>query len=137
VSKLYYYQNIVKIDHVGKGNKDHAERLIEKTRELMLMVKKTNAVMIAYHDISGLTSADDDYIRLWAAVGKELQEGSVYHVLVPNAWIRVAAKTAAFLGGFKLTFFKSEADAFAYFKEKSIPVDASTKWIQLHTIATV
>ncbi len=118
-------QNVVFIVHSGHGDATQGEAITSAMRREISALRNRGVERIAvYHDVSALESAGDDYIKAFAGLAKELgNQGFCYVATMPKAWVRVLAKTAAFLGGIDTHFFKAEAESLEFLRREGFAVE--------------
>jgi hypothetical protein len=104
--------NILYIYHFGHGDKAQGTSITDAMRTAMVELKKTYRQVAVYHDVAGLESVGDDYVRAFARLAREWgNEGMLYVAVVPKTWVRIFAKRAASLGGITTHFFKTYEEA--------------------------
>jgi hypothetical protein len=111
------HKNLILVFHKGNGDAEQGKRITDAMRSAVHDLRRTHQRIGIYHDVSELEAANQDYVNAFGGLAKELgKSGFVYVATIPKAWVRVLAKTAAFIGGIDTHFFKSEGESFACLK---------------------
>lgn len=111
------HKNLVLVFHKGEGNAEQGKRITDGMRKAVADLRRTHHRIGIYHDVSDLESANQDYVNAFGGLAKELgKDGFVYVATIPKAWVRVLAKTAAFIGGIDTHFFKTPQESFECLK---------------------
>lgn len=119
------HKGLILVDHKGIGNAEQGKRLTDGMRQAIPVARRHGGRVGIYHDVSELESANEDYVKAFAGLAKELgRDNMVYVATIPKAWVRVLAKTASVLGGIETHFYKTEKESLTYLTQAGFELPA-------------